>query len=71
MPLFFHGIAGEDMREGDSPSFFNPHEAMAIAGLVQNLCEESGIKPQDIGIISPFYKQVQKIRMLLRERHLK
>ena len=29
-PLLFHGVVGEDMREGSSPSWFNPVEAVQV-----------------------------------------
>ena len=29
-PLVFHGTQGEDMREGSSPSWFNPVEAVQV-----------------------------------------
>ena len=31
VPLIFHGVQGEDMREGNSPSWFNPVEAMQVS----------------------------------------
>ena len=30
-PLVFHGVQGEDMREGNSPSWFNPVEAVQVS----------------------------------------
>ena len=29
-PLLFHGVMGEDMREGNSPSWFNPVEIVQV-----------------------------------------
>ena len=29
-PIAFHNVAGQDMREGDSPSFFNPEEVNTL-----------------------------------------
>ncbi|XP_031573706.1 RNA helicase Mov10l1-like [Actinia tenebrosa] len=67
-PLVFHGVKGEDLREGNSPSWFNPAEAVQIIRYIQGLkkSEACSIKPTDIGIISPYKKQVEKIRLLLR-----
>ena len=31
-PLVFHGVMGEDMREGNSPSWFNPVEIVQVNG---------------------------------------
>ena len=31
-PIVFHNVAGPDMREGDSPSFYNPEEVRRRGG---------------------------------------
>ncbi|XP_052781823.1 putative helicase MOV-10 [Mya arenaria] len=73
-PVLFHGVAGEDMREERSPSFFNPVEVAVVTKYVEELlaCRTGGInlKPADIGVISPYRKQVQKIQQVLRKKHL-
>jgi hypothetical protein len=60
VPLLWHGVQGKDIREGSWPSWFNPDEAgivlMYVCGL---LGSRLGIKPSDIGIISPYNKQVR------------
>jgi superfamily I DNA and/or RNA helicase len=62
------GVEGEDKQEGDSPSFFNPHEAVLVADVVMSLLNEKKISEHDIGVISPFCKQTQRIRMVLKSR---
>ena len=64
------GVEGEDKQEGDSPSFFNPHEAIVVADLVMSLLKEKKLSEFDIGVISPFRKQIMKIRSLLRSRRV-
>lgn len=67
-PIIFHGIEGEDMRESNSPSWFNPDEAQIVKMYVDLLIKDTKrnkCKPEDIGIITPYHRQVQKIRMLL------
>ncbi|KAL7547350.1 hypothetical protein ACHAWF_010666 [Thalassiosira exigua] len=67
-PIIFHGIEGEDMREANSPSWFNPDEAQTVKMYVDLLVRDTRrnkCKPEDIGIIAPYHKQVQKIRTLL------
>ena len=71
-PLLFHGVAGEDMREGNSPSWFNPEEATAVLAHVRSVLAQpgTGITQADIGVVSPYHKQVQKIAALLRTHRL-
>ena len=53
-------------------SYFNTAEVSVLVELVQKLCssQTAQVKPDDIGIIAPFRKQVYKIRQLLRKRFL-
>ncbi|ELU10294.1 hypothetical protein CAPTEDRAFT_119799 [Capitella teleta] len=59
-PIVFHGVIGEDMREDRSPSFFNPQEVDVVVGSVEDLLNAKGFraKQKDIGVISPYRKQV-------------
>ncbi|XP_028266397.1 putative helicase mov-10-B.1 [Parambassis ranga] len=72
-PLIFHGVIGVDMREASSPSFFNVAEVELLMFYVKKLLETQGkkglatLKPEDIGIIAPYRKQVQKIRKALEK----
>eukprot|EP00794_Sanderia_malayensis_P005862 gene5862-6555_t len=60
---------GEDVREGNSPSWFNPTEAVQVLKYVQLVMGFGADKLtfDDIGIITPYRKQVEKIRMLLEK----
>jgi len=71
-PLLFYGVEGRDVREDDSPSFYNPSEALVVCSLVKKLLASSKftVQPSDIGVIAPYRKQVQKIRLLLRKDNL-
>ncbi|OCT91583.1 hypothetical protein XELAEV_18014642mg [Xenopus laevis] len=66
-PIIFHGVLGADMREENSPSFFNPAEIQEVIFYLQELLKTQGkkglakISPKEIGIISPYRKQVEKI----------
>ncbi|XP_019853676.1 PREDICTED: putative helicase MOV-10 [Amphimedon queenslandica] len=65
-PLLFHGVIGEDVREGNSPSWFNPVEAVQVVRYVQSLLSGcASLTATDIGLIAPYRKQVEKIRLLL------
>ncbi|XP_066040646.1 RNA helicase Mov10l1 isoform X1 [Chamaea fasciata] len=67
-PLIFHGIRGSETREGCSPSWFNPAEAVQVMMYCCQLArsEYSAVSVADIGVIAPYRKQVEKIRFLLR-----
>ncbi|MGH0156260.1 UNVERIFIED_CONTAM: hypothetical protein FKN15_042012 [Acipenser sinensis] len=67
-PLLFHGVRGSEMREGCNPSWFNPVEAVQVMMYCCQLAKRlyKPISPSDIGIITPYRKQVEKIRVLLQ-----
>ncbi|XP_008942255.1 PREDICTED: putative helicase MOV-10, partial [Merops nubicus] len=67
-PIIFHGVCGEDQREAKSPSFFNTAEIEVLVYYLKKLLQTQGkrgcprVSPKEIGIISPYRKQVEKIR---------
>lgn len=63
-PVVFHGVRGEDIREENSPSWFNPAETMQVMRYLQGALKE-GVEPEDIGIITPYRKQCEKIRLMM------
>nr|XP_056702463.1 RNA helicase Mov10l1 [Euleptes europaea] len=67
-PLIFHGVRGNEMREGHNPSWFNPTEAVQILRYCCLLAKRIShtVSEADIGVIAPYRKQVEKIRLLLR-----
>ncbi|CAE6410220.1 unnamed protein product [Rhizoctonia solani] len=67
-PIIFENIAGQDMREASSPSWYNPMEASRVKDYVRMLRDlrQPHISTTDIGIITPYNQQVQRIRSLLR-----
>ncbi|XP_013876270.1 RNA helicase Mov10l1 [Austrofundulus limnaeus] len=66
-PLIFHGVRGTEMREGNNPSWFNPAEAVQVMLYCCQLAKKlsNPVNTSDIGIIAPYRKQCEKIRMLL------
>ncbi|XP_060083408.1 RNA helicase Mov10l1-like [Ylistrum balloti] len=66
-PVLFHGIRGEDTREGDSPSWFNPAETVQVVKYLQGLMRDEThcVVTGDVGVITPYRKQVEKIRLLI------
>eukprot|EP00877_Chromochloris_zofingiensis_P007320 jgi/Chrzof1/2841/Cz12g00230.t1 len=75
--LFF-GVRGQQFQESDAPSYFNPLEASTLVDLVESLLTAPAaggararpVTADDIGVMATYRKQVQKIRLLLRERGL-
>nr|XP_008109420.1 PREDICTED: RNA helicase Mov10l1 isoform X3 [Anolis carolinensis] len=71
-PLIFHGVRGTEMREGHNPSWFNPTEAVQVmlycCLLAKNITR--AVSEMDIGVITPYQKQAEKIRILLRSMNL-
>ncbi|XP_077025339.1 RNA helicase Mov10l1 isoform X2 [Tamandua tetradactyla] len=67
-PLIFHGVRGNEAREGRSPSWFNPAEAVQVMRYCCLLARSisSQVLASDIGVITPYRKQVEKIKILLR-----
>ncbi|XP_019402364.1 PREDICTED: putative helicase MOV-10 [Crocodylus porosus] len=67
-PVIFHGVQGENEREEKSPSFFNVAEIDIVVSYLKKLLKSQAkkgiprISPKDVGIISPYRKQVEKIR---------
>ena len=59
VPLVFHGVKGQCTREKDSPSWFNAAEILQVVSYVSALLNICGLKPDDIGIITPYRKQVK------------
>ncbi|XP_074833526.1 helicase MOV-10 isoform X1 [Carettochelys insculpta] len=73
-PVIFHGVSGEDQREGNSPSFFNVQEIDVLVTYLKKLLQSQGkrgrsrVSPKEIGIISPYRKQVEKIRLAITQK---
>ncbi|CDO71155.1 hypothetical protein BN946_scf184845.g25 [Trametes cinnabarina] len=71
-PVVFHAIFGENERESTSPSYFNIDEATEVVEYVKDLLKDRQrpIRSKDIGIITPYFAQVSKIRQLLRKANI-
>ena len=54
-------MKGEDLREGNSPSWFNPVEAIQVTKYLQALrsSDKFSLSLSDIGVITPYRKQVR------------
>jgi hypothetical protein len=72
VPMLFHGIAGKDEREGNSPSWFNADEAVQVLRYVESLLRmpQNRLQQEQIGVITPYNKQMQKLQKLLKGQDL-
>lgn len=67
-PIIFYGVLGEDQQEANSPSFFNTEEITIVIQYLKSLLLVQGKKgiskilPKEIGVITPYRKQVEKLR---------
>jgi helicase MOV-10 len=74
-PLIFHPVYGKEEREGSSPSYFNISEVETInkylTELLDSKVRDKKLKFLDssqIGIITPYRGQVQKIKDVIKEK---
>jgi helicase MOV-10 len=68
-PLIFHSSFGKNLQEDSSPSWFNIAEVEIVVSYVKKILLEKGTSyAKHIGIISPYHKQVQKIRKHFQSR---
>ena len=67
--MIFHGVIGQDLKEEASPSFFNIEEIVIVRDYIKKLCEmrQNRVLPNEIGVIAPYRRQVQKLRQKLRQ----
>jgi len=57
--IIFHGVNGENHRDTESPSWYNLEEATQVYLYLLKLYKY-GLKSDDIGIITPYQKQVNR-----------
>ncbi|XP_055533148.1 probable RNA helicase armi [Wyeomyia smithii] len=65
----FWGVNGVNKQTPESPSWFNPAEAKSVFNFLLKLYKK-GIRPEDIGIITPYQQQAKTIRRILDESNL-
>ncbi|XP_063226708.1 putative helicase mov-10-B.2 [Bacillus rossius redtenbacheri] len=69
--IIFHGVLGQEQREGRSPSHFNMHEVSAVLWYMDYLLgakARTPVKQSDIGIIAPYIRQVYKLKNALKDK---
>ncbi|OWF53235.1 helicase with zinc finger domain 2-like [Mizuhopecten yessoensis] len=73
-PLTFYAVQGRETQDTDSTSFYNLSEIQEIVERVEDLFhnwphEWGPRQAKEIGVVTPYYDQVQLIRKSLRKRH--
>ncbi|KAF4530666.1 hypothetical protein B566_EDAN004905 [Ephemera danica] len=75
VPLIFHGVVGKDEQDQDSPSFFNVAEVDLVVKYVKKILDSKfcgrQMKAADIGIISPYRRQIDKLHRALERSRLR
>lgn len=71
-PMVFHGVQGEEMREANSPSFFNPDEIMVAVEWIEKVISRrgTGISAEDIAVVTPYHKQKMKMKAFLERKRI-
>ncbi|XP_028160165.1 putative helicase mov-10-B.2 [Ostrinia furnacalis] len=69
--IVFHGVLSQESKMGKSPSYFNNMEFEIVQMYVTALLKRHGIPPEDIGIVTPYIRQVYKIKSWLLSQGLK
>ncbi|GAA6062911.1 hypothetical protein JCM10212_004360 [Sporobolomyces blumeae] len=69
-PIIFHSVAGQDEREGQSPSFFNVSEISIVRDYVERLkgSRKVSVVDSDIGVIAPYAAQCKRLRIALKQQ---
>lgn len=64
-PVIFHHCNGQESRQKDSPSWQNIDEIKIVKDYLDKL-KTLGIPADEIGIISPYHKQCQALRIMCK-----
>ncbi len=70
-PVAFIPVHGRESVDGDSGSRSNMDEAALLVRLLQDIIETGELRPEDVGVITPYIAQVRLLRDLAKEEWLK
>jgi len=68
IPNMFIHVEGKEERDADSPSWYNTKEIEVVLKQIQAIQNTKKIQNSDIGIITPYRKQVEKFRGKFRQQ---
>ncbi|KAI5643201.1 AAA domain-containing protein [Phthorimaea operculella] len=63
--IVFHGVLSKEQRMGKSPSYFNNTELEIVQKYIKALITKHNVRPADIGVVTPYIRQVYKIKTWL------
>ena len=63
-PVVFEGVRGKDERDDNSSSWYNSGEVLVVTQYLKRLYE-AGVDIEDIGVITPYRKQTEKLRQFI------
>lgn len=63
----FHGVLSKEQRVGKSPSYFNALECDVVRKYVVALVQKHKVAVEDIGIVTPYIRQVYAVKKMLRD----
>ncbi|EKX32877.1 hypothetical protein GUITHDRAFT_158951 [Guillardia theta CCMP2712] len=70
-PIIVKCVEGINEQEESSPSWFNTTECLEVVNYIQLLLSSRpDVLPSDIGVISPYDRQVKKIRQLITSKNI-
>ncbi|XP_075982823.1 putative helicase mov-10-B.2 [Anticarsia gemmatalis] len=64
--VIFHGVCSKEQKIGKSPSYFNAMECDIVEQYVSRLVQKHGVVLDEIGIVTPYIRQVYMIKKRLR-----
>jgi len=64
-PVALHNVKGEELRDSGSSSAYNLDEIAVVQDYIHDLLLDQ-VKPQDIGVITPYAKQEEALRRQLQ-----
>ncbi|KAI9344799.1 P-loop containing nucleoside triphosphate hydrolase protein [Zopfochytrium polystomum] len=71
-PILFVHTEGKDEREAQSPSWFNTVEVKRVLEILESISDDrsgvGAISGEEIGIITPYNRQAQKLRQSLSKK---
>ncbi|XP_063387699.1 RNA helicase Mov10l1-like [Cydia fagiglandana] len=68
--IVFYGVPSQEQRIGKSPSFYNDSELEVVQSHITALLEVHRVAEADIGVVTPYIRQVYKMKQWLKDREL-